>query len=49
VQFDLTGRSYDRILKVNRTIADLEEAQCIEMHHVTGAINYRAFDRKLFG
>jgi predicted ATPase with chaperone activity len=30
-------------------MADMEEEACIRMHHVAEAINYRAFDRKLFG
>jgi len=35
--------------KPQKSVPDLEGAQSIEMHHVAEAINYRAFDRKLFG
>ena len=47
-KLDFSARAYDKILRVARTVADLEGSPSIEASHIAQAVQFRSLDRKFW-
>ncbi|MFH1878593.1 MAG: YifB family Mg chelatase-like AAA ATPase [Candidatus Omnitrophota bacterium] len=48
LELGISARAYDKILKISRTIADMDEAEIIESRHISEAVGYRCLDKNLW-
>ncbi|MFH1552443.1 MAG: YifB family Mg chelatase-like AAA ATPase [Candidatus Omnitrophota bacterium] len=48
LELGISARAYDKMLKISRTIADMDESETIDSHHISEAVGYRCLDRNLW-
>lgn len=48
LELGISARAYDKILRISRTIADMEGSDIIETHHLSEAVGYRCLDRNIW-
>jgi len=48
LELGVSARAYDKILKISRTIADMEDSTIIDSHHISEAVGYRYLDKNLW-